>query len=59
MGIIVEPTSNQKEKHENGWSQNYLNWNSFVHELCKETLEKIRNRMPRYWNRGKKEPPTY
>ena len=43
----------------NGWSQNYVNWISSVHELCKENLQKTRDRMGRYWNRGKKEPPKY
>jgi hypothetical protein len=43
----------------NGWSQNYVNWISSVHELCKENLQKTRDRMGRYWNWGKKEPPKY
>jgi hypothetical protein len=28
-----------------------------IHELCKENLQKIRDRIGRYWNRSKKEPP--
>jgi hypothetical protein len=27
--------------------------------VCKENLQKIYDRMGRYWNRGKKEPPKY
>jgi hypothetical protein len=44
---------------QNGWSQNYVNWISSVHECCKEKLQNTRNRMGRYWNRGKKEPLKY
>jgi hypothetical protein len=36
-----------------------MNWISSVHELCKENLQKTRDRMGRYWNWGKKEPPKY
>jgi hypothetical protein len=43
----------------NGWSQNYVNWISYNNELCKENLQKTRDRMGRSWNRGKKEPPKY
>jgi hypothetical protein len=36
-----------------------VNWISSVHELCKEILQKIRDKMGRYWNRSKNEPPKY
>jgi hypothetical protein len=29
----------------NGWSQNYVNWISSIHELCKENLQKTCDRM--------------
>jgi hypothetical protein len=44
---------------QNGWSHNYVNWISSVYELCKENLQKTGDRMGRYWNWGKKEPPKY
>jgi hypothetical protein len=43
----------------NSWSQNYMNSISSVHELYKENLQKTYDRMGRYWNQGKKEPPKY
>jgi hypothetical protein len=43
----------------NGWSQNYVNWISSIHELCKENLQKTHDRIGRYWNQGKKKPPKY
>jgi hypothetical protein len=36
-----------------------VNWISSVHDLCKETLQKTRSRISRYWNWGKKEPSKY
>jgi hypothetical protein len=55
------PRTNWQTKVEvrNGWSQNYMNWISSVHELCKENLQKTNDRIRRYWNWGKKEPPKY
>jgi hypothetical protein len=43
----------------NGWSQNYVNWISSIDEPCKVNLQKTRDRMGRYWNRGKKKLPKY
>jgi hypothetical protein len=45
-------------KVQNGWSQNYVNWVCSVYELC-ENLQKLDDRIVRYWNRGNKEPPKY
>jgi hypothetical protein len=36
-----------------------VNWIFSVHELCKENLQKTYDRIGRYWNWGKKEPPKY
>jgi hypothetical protein len=41
----------------NGWLQNYVNWISSIHEFCKENLQWTCDRIDRYWNQGKKEPP--
>jgi hypothetical protein len=36
-----------------------MNWISSVHELCKENLQKTRDRMGRYWNQSQKKPLKY
>jgi hypothetical protein len=36
-----------------------VNWIPSIHELCKKNLQKTRDRMGRYWIRGKKKPPKY
>jgi hypothetical protein len=59
MGIILEPTGKYEAEERNGWSQNYVNWIFSVHQLCKENMQKTRDRMGRYWNRSKKESPKY
>jgi hypothetical protein len=46
-------------KARNGWSQNYVNWIPSIYELCKENLQKTRDRIGGYWNGGKKQPPKY
>jgi hypothetical protein len=40
-----------------GWSRNYENWISSIHKIWKENLQKICDRIVRYWNRRKKKPP--
>jgi hypothetical protein len=36
-----------------------VNWIFSVHELWNENVQKTHDRMGKYWNRGKKEPPKY
>jgi hypothetical protein len=58
-GYYPRTNRHTKAKSRNGWSQNYVNWISRVHELCEEKFQKSRDRMGRYWNWGKKKPPKY
>ena len=47
------------KESKNPASRNYAHWIESVHNLCVKRLEGTRQRMGKYYDRARKEPPPY
>ena len=48
-----------EKESRNPASRNYAHWIESVHDLCLKRLEETRERMGKYYDRARKEPPPY
>ena len=58
-GFHPQTTWPVEKESKNPASRNYAHWIKSVHDLCLKRLEDTRERMGKYYDRARKEPPPY